>query len=285
MTTVMVGIITFNGSHRVHQCLQSIEKWVDEPEGYKIDYFVVDDGSHEPKRSEMMWVSSHHKVPVLFHEENRGISKSWNNICRHGNHDIVVLLNDDILVSRYWLTCMLYFLENNENVGAAGWNFYFAVDEDIPQILEAEEPLIITRDPIDKSFRTDYHPGTEPGRIMAATGSCFAFTRERYEETNGFDEAYVSFYEETDFGTMLASLGYPSYMLPFPYLYHLWGKTFAENPEILKPSVRMNKSRLYYKDKWDGDTNETHPRFMGKIEPVEVTWLDDNLEPQKAVIE
>jgi GT2 family glycosyltransferase len=286
MKNVLIGIITFNGAHRVYNCLQSIKKWDDIPEGYKVDILVVDDGSHEPKKSEMMWVSQHCQIPVLFHAENQGISSAWNDICRFGNSEFIILLNDDILVSKHWLTCMVYFLEKNHDaVGACGWNFYFTVNEDIPQILEADEPLIIRREPITKAQLSDYPSPHNPGRVMAATGSCFAFSRERYEQAGGFDENYKSFYEETCFGTMLASLGYASFMLPYPYLYHLWGQTFAENPTILKPQIRMNQSRMYYKEKWNGDIDYTHPKFMNKIKPVEVTWLDENLEPQKAVIE
>ena len=265
--------------------MESINKWNDVPEGFNVDILIIDDGSPEPKDDEMMWISKHYNVPVVFHSENMGISKSWNDICRFGNSDYIVLLNDDILASKHWLTCMMFFLEENKDVvGAAGWNFYFAIDEDISQILEADEPLEIKRAPINKTWESDYPIADKPGRIMAATGCCFAFSRERYEQAGGFDEGYVSFYEETDFGTMLASLDYASYMLPHPYLYHLWGKTFAENAEILKPQIRMNQSRIYYKEKWGGDTNYTNPKFMDKIEPKKVKWLDKDLQVQEVVI-
>lgn len=285
MKTILIGIITFNGSHRVHNCLQSIQKWNDIPEGYKVDMLVVDDGSHNPKVDEMIWISQQNNAPVLFHNTNKGISKSWNAICQYGDSDYIVLLNDDILVTKNWLTCMVYFLENNPNIGTMGWSFYFAIDEDIPQILEADEPLEIKRQPLTKAWDEDYVIcGDRPGRGCQSVGSCFAFTRKRYEEAGGFDEHYTSFYEENDFGTTLASLGYASYMLPYPLMYHLWGKTFQENPEVLKPQIRMNDSRRYYIEKWGGDTDVTNPKFMDKIKPQEITWLDEDLEIQREVI-
>lgn len=285
--TVTVGIITFNGAQRVHNLLSSIEKWNDRPEGYQVDLLLVDDGSHEPHLQSTLWVSKHHQIPVLFHSENKGISKSWNDICQYGNSDIIVLLNDDILVSQDWLTCMVYFLEQNPRAGAAGWNFHFIVEADVPAILEADEPIDIYRDPHDKRLLSQRHqPKPErPVRIMAATGSCFAFRRECYEMVSGFDEQFVSFYEETDFGTSLAAAGYPSFQLPHPLLYHQWGKTFEENASVLNPAKLMSNSRRAYKEKWGGDTDVTHPRFMDVIEPSEVHWLDAELNEQKAIIE
>lgn len=275
MKTITIGIPTFNGSHRLNNCLESIEKWNDVPEGCKVDILLLDDGSHEPKRSESFWVASHHNVPIIPHKENMGISKSWNDLCQYGNSDYIVLLNDDILVSRNWLTAGLFFLEKNKQVGAVGWDQYFIIPSDVDVILEADEPPEIYRHPETKELLTkSQRPySDQPYRIMAATGSCFMFSREKYEVVDGFDERFISFYEETDFGTKLAEQGYPSYMLHYPRLYHLWSATFAENEVILKPSKIMDESRRKYREKWDGDTDQTNPRFMGKIPEFEVDYL------------
>lgn len=287
MKSVIVGIITFNGAHRVGNLLTSIKKWSDYPEGYKVNIFIVDDGSHELRKNEMMWISQHFQVPVLFHRENEGISKSWNDICRYTSSDFVVLLNDDVLVSQYWLTCMIYFLENNPHCGAAGWNFYYIIDEDIPIILKADMPIAIHRDPFKKQLLLGtIQQKEEPEQAMAAVGAFFGFRRRNYEMVGGFDERFISFYEEIDFGTMLARKGYPSYMLPYPLLYHQWGKTFAENADVLMPGKLMDSSRKAYIKKWGGDIGYTESRFMSVdvIKKKEATWLDKNLEPQKAIV-
>jgi len=286
MKTVTVGIITFNGAHRVHNLLTSIKKWKDEPDGYKQNILLLDDGSHDSHLQNTIWVAKHHNIPVILHAENRGISKSWNDICRNSNSDIIVLINDDILVSKNWLTLGLYFLEKNSDAGMIGWNFYYIIEEDVPFVLEAEEPVAIFRDPNDKRLlkKDVVERKSVPERVMASVGACFLFTREKYEEVGGFDERFVSFYEESDFGTSLTQKGYPSYMLPCPLLYHQWATTFQENSEVLNPAKLMANSRKAYIEKWGVDLDKTQNRFLGPIEPHEVFWLDEQLQPQQKVI-
>ncbi len=287
MRSVTVGIITFNGAHRMSNCLRSIQKWDDRPDGVKIDLLLLDDGSHGEHFENSIWCAKHYGVPIICHRENQGISKSWNDIVNYGNSDYIVLLNDDILVSRHWLTAGLYFLENNPNAGVVGWNFYYIVHADIEAILDSEDPIEIYRDPHDKRLlrQDEQSHSPYPSRVMVAVGSCFAFRREYYDLVGGFDERFRSFYEEIDFGTKLAKEGLPSFMLPYSILYHEWGKTFDENAAFLNPAKLMSDSRRTYKEKWNGDTDVTDPRFMDAIEPFEVCWLDSNLNEQRAIIE
>ena len=131
MKSITIGIITFNGAHRVHNLLRSIEKWNDVPSGYRVHTVLVDDGSTGGKRDESLWVATHHQVPLLPHNGNKGISKGWNDCCNYADSNIIVLLNDDILVAPNWLTCMTHFLDNNPHAAAVGWSFYFIVSADI----------------------------------------------------------------------------------------------------------------------------------------------------------
>jgi GT2 family glycosyltransferase len=280
--SITIGIPTFNGAHRLNNCVESIKKWNDVPDGCKVDILILDDGSHEPKRSESFWVAAHHNIPIIPHKENMGISKSWNDLCQYGESDYIVLLNDDILVSKDWLTAGLYFLEHNDNVGAVGWDCYYVVDADIPVVLESSEPPEIWRDRNTKELQRTGKGAADPARsvpyyIMACAGYAFMFTRSNYEHVGGFDEGFRSFYEETDFGTRFAQAGMKSFMLHTPMLYHLWSATFADNQETLQPSRVMDESRRYYSKKWGGTPIEKHHEFMGPPVEIPSAWLEDGL--------
>lgn len=284
MKTITVGIITYNGPHRVNQCLKSIHKWNDIPNGYKVEIMLVDDGSTASYVGSTAWVSQHWNVPVVFHAENKGISASWNDICRWGNSNYIVMLNDDILVNKHWLTCGIYFLDNNDKIGTVGWQQTRILDEDIELILESEEPVEIKRDKFTSKLVEKMEYKQVPEMDMFSAGCCFLMKREVYEMTDGFDETYKSYYEESDLGVQLLSKILPSFRIPYCYLYHSWGKTFSENTEFLKPSIRMVKSRMYFKEKWGGDIPEIKVRLMERIEPMEVKWLDKNLEEQSGIM-
>ncbi len=219
MKSITIGIPTVNGPNRINNCLESIFKWNDVPSiasshgtlkhDYKVDLMMLDDGSKPTNVESMVWLSKFYNIPVLIHKENMGISKSWNDLANQGNSDIIVLLNDDILVSKNWLTSMCYFLENNDNAGGVGWSFYFITEMDIPTILEADKPLMIDRDPFTKELKHEimtideaieqrlFQFAGQPGKVMCATGCSFALCRDKYLLTNGFDERMKSFHEET----------------------------------------------------------------------------------------
>ena len=90
---------------------------------------------------------------------------------------------------------------------------------------------------------------------------------------------FTSFFEESDFGTMLAAAGFPSYGLTYPHVYHLWGATFQESPE-LDPHGTMRRSHDAYVEKWEVPEahyehpfNYTNPKFMGAIQRQRIHWL------------
>lgn len=282
----MIGIPTFNGSHRVDNLLKSIFKWNDQPTGYTTDILLVDDASHAEKHEEMLWIAMHYNIPVIPHKENFGITKSWNDMAGFGGADIIVLLNDDILVSQNWLTVMVYFLERNPGCGTVGWDQDFITYGDTQSVINSDNPIRIYRDPSSKKlFSFPRYPESDrPGRHMAPTGSAFAFTRESYELVGGFDERFKSFYEEMDFSTKLVEQGKPGYMLHFPRLYHMFSQTFSENDDFLRGSEELARSRQKYIKKWGGDLDYTDKKFMPKIEPVRVQWLDNNLDEQEGVL-
>lgn len=286
---VDVGIITYSGAHRVRSLVRSIKKWEDDENSCHI--VLVDDGSPNPQPSRD--VAKEFELQLVEHGNNRGIAAAWNTCVRSLDTPYVVLLNDDILVTRDWLRCMRFFLENNPQAASASWPFHFITEADVPIILQSPEPVRISRDPITKEpveDRTDAQINSSPGAIMCVAGCCFGFRREMFELAGGFDERYISFHEESDFGTTLAARGYSSFGLPYPLLYHIWSATFGDNPE-LQPSERMVQSRKRYCEKWgvplelhDDPFKYTHPKYMSKIEPIIIKWLSPDLTVRKVEV-
>jgi len=313
LKSITIGIPTVNGPNRINNCLESICKWNDIPSianshstlkhDYKVDIMILDDGSNRAGVESMVWLSKFYNIPVLIHKENMGISKSWNDLANQGSSDIIVLLNDDILVSENWLTSMCYFMENNDNAGGVGWNFYFITEMDIPAILEADKPLMIDRDPFSKALRNEimtideaieqelFQFAGQPGKVMCAVGSCFSLRREVFELIDGgFCEEMKSFSEESLMFSQLSALGYPSYMIPeFPLL-HEWSKTFQTNPH-LEAEKRMIESRKIYCEKFDvpeeyadNPFEWTDPLIMEKLTPTLIKWIDRDFNEKEAII-
>lgn len=267
---VALGIPTYRGAHRADNLLKTI--FYRTPKVPPIT--LLDDGSPDWEKTEE--VAEKWEIDFLRHKVNMGITASWIDLVEHFDSEYMVLLNDDLLVAKDWLKCLLYFLENNK-CGGVGFPFYFITWEDVPKILAGEK--IVTRDPVTKRLKPELEKelreNMTPGRVMCATGCAFGFKRSVYEEVGGLDPRYVSFYEESDLGTAFAQAGYPSYGLTYPRIYHLWSQTFKENPE-LKAGETMLKSRDKYIAKWEGHFEVVNPRFMSKIPKRRITWMGSN---------
>lgn len=257
-----IGIPTYNGASRVENCLYSIYKYTDMKE---VTITILDDGSNEQNRQHMKQLSIQYGIPFIQHDKNYGITRSWNDLVQSARVNISILLNDDIYVVPNWLHAIVFLLDNNENIGAVSWDYWFCTYEDMLQKRQNEAYDIpsrhhTTKEVLSAQKKEDYK--NTPGLVMCPAGCCFAFKRAMYDTVNGFDPNYISFYNESDFGTKLTQMKYLVFGLPWPKLYHVWGQTFNENAVALNASNSMAHDRNYYVQKWGGDFDYTNPKFM-----------------------
>jgi len=110
---------------------------------------------------------------------------------------------------------------------------------------------------------------------MCPAGCCFAFKRAMYDTVGGLDPNYISFYNESDFGTRLTQMKHPVFGLTWPHVYHVWGQTFNENATALNATNSMAHDRQHYIQKWGGDFDYTNPKFLTRehLGNREITWL------------
>lgn len=282
MKTV-IGITTYNGAARVDNLLRSIEMRTSIDS--EVAIVLVDDGS--PNRAATAGVAEFwaRRLPVQFiqHETNRGISAGWNTATRAVSAKNVVLINDDVIVSKNWLDTILYVLDNSPMVGVVGANWHAFLAEDVDGLLASpdSDKNVIPRDPVTKAQDPSRRrfEDNNPGRVMAPTGQLFAFRRDDYEAIGGFDEAYKSFYEEICFGTAMARWGKIGVQLNEPFNFHQWSATFGSSPE-LQAGSRMQTSHEHYCNKWNVPAeyrshpfDYTNPKHLGAIGDVPIKFL------------
>lgn len=277
-----VGVPTYNGALRLSWLLRSIHlrpPWPDQ-------IIVVDDGSPVSSSTRAVTDEWKMKLPLVLieHVNNRGISAAWNTCVKASDCERVVLINDDVIVpSGGWLPALEHALDNSPGVGVVGLSWHAFIADDVEGLLSgtASDLAVVPRDPVSKaavpSRRTQYED-TNPGRVMAPTGQLFAFRRHNFEAIGGFDEGFKSFYEESDFGTRMAQHGKIGMQLTWPFCWHMWSKTFAENTEALRPDLRLADSKARYRAKWNVPQNVhefeyTNPKYLGNVPDVEVGFL------------
>jgi GT2 family glycosyltransferase len=282
---IAVGIPTYNGAERLDDLLTSIAMRTPLIAAGQVGIVLVDDGSPRVEETRVVARKWDGTLPLTYieHGVNRGISAGWNTASRATDTPLVVLINDDVIVSSGgWLEALVHVLEFSPGVGVVGANWHAFMREDAPALLASatSDQDVVPRDPSTKRptpERRSYED-TGVGRVMCPTGQLFAFRRKDFDAIGGFDEEMKSFYEESSFGTSMAAAGLIGAQLTWPFCWHLWSATFGANPE-LEPSKRMTESRLVYRRKWNvpddvqREFDYTNPKYMGAIGDVPVEFL------------
>ena len=211
-----MGLPTYLDVQMTLDCVDSVQK---HSGGLISEIVVSDDGS--PTRDHIPVLGNalvQRGVPFIIEQPNRGIPYQWNRLTQHLQSEIVVLLNNDIVItSDDTFKCLHYFFERNEKIGGVGW----------PLVQVNPRTGEKSPDPVN-----DYHVMQSPGRVGAAVGCSFGFRKSVWSEVGGLWEQLISFHEETDLGFNMAQHGYNSYMLPYPSMWHCGSLTFGKNPEL-----------------------------------------------------
>jgi GT2 family glycosyltransferase len=115
MKKVSIIILNWNGRDFISNCLKSIKKFTDYP-NYEV--IVVDqgstDGSIEIIKKEFSWVR------LVKNKKNVGFSEGNNQGFRKAKGEYFIMLNNDTLVTKDWLTSLVETIENNNNVACVG---------------------------------------------------------------------------------------------------------------------------------------------------------------------
>jgi len=220
---VDVVIPVYAGLHVVKPCIDALRARTDWP--YQL--IVVDDASPDPVTKEYLTRLKDEGAKVLFNNNNRGFAATVNRGVAAGENPYVVVLNSDTLVTENWLTKMLIALESDpanmicnpatNNTAMINVNMYTGQNY------------------LDMARAMDKLRGIKYPELMP-TGFCFMFRRALWNVVGPFDEAYVSYGEESDFwfktirlvdeeGFML---NYKAVLADNAYVYHERGTSFSQ---------------------------------------------------------
>lgn len=283
----MVGIPTYNGWRRVLDQLENLRQRTPKHIPYTI--VVCDDSGKESHREKVREACQRYGATYVQHDRNRGVPASWNTLVRSTDHEVAILLNDDVLVAKDWLEYIFFAIKENPRIGSFSLHCLFIEAGDIQEIVKSPDSKVI---PLNVRYvdgtliRNERFPSMPveedhvPGRVMCPTGCSFGFLKDTWTAIGGFDERYFAFYEELDFGVSCAFRGLPALTLPVPLdNYHVWSATFASAPEIPAGHI-MNESRRKFVEKWKqilgvefNDAPEIHSLLMDKIPLIRVRWL------------
>ena len=254
---VVAVVVTHTGAgDMLDECLDALGA------GGGVDHCVVVDNSGDPV-AEPVAASSRPVMPVVREVcANRGFAAAANVGFERGRHlasgaprSVVVLLNDDVVVTEGWLGPVLAEFDD-DRVGAVQPMLVLAGTDTVNSLgvligadgagVDAE--LGTPVDSIDRSPRT----------MGIFSGGAVAFRPEFLDATGGFDERYFLYYEDVDLARRGAALGWLYRCVPESIVLHRKGaSTDALGDRVV---YLRERNRL-----WSAFRNESWRTVVGAL--------------------
>ncbi len=236
---VSIVVVSYNGLHEATRpCLESVFGKTACPE-YEV--IVVDNHSSDGTVDYLKRMAAREpRLKCVFNAVNRGFAGGNNDGIRAASGDILVLLNNDTLVTEGWLGKIVSALEEDRSIGLAG--------------------------PVSKSVGNEqriHTSGRTPGEILAegevwAAASrgdkfetdrlgffCIAMRRDVLDAVGMLDESYgYGFYEDDDYCIRVREAGYRLVCLEDVFVYHRGSATFGKGSPETKALLRRNRALL-----------------------------------------
>ncbi|MCG7841035.1 MAG: glycosyltransferase, partial [Methanomassiliicoccales archaeon] len=249
---VDIVIPVYGGLHVLRPCIESIIKHTE----WDYRLIIVDDCSPDPAVGEYLRsLEELHpgiRVELLFNRKNRGFAPTVNRGAAAGDNPYLCILNSDTLVTEGWLTRQLMALEADEkNV---------IVNPVTNNTALVNVAMYSGCSYKDMANAVAVAPNTLTYNEIMPTGFCFTMRRKLWEEVGPFDEAYISYGEETDFwfkaikqtdknGVILRNRGV---IADNAYVFHERGTSFSQLGAEEHMGLRRSGSSRF---------NEIHPDF------------------------
>ncbi len=223
---VAVVIINFNGENYLKKFLPSVVNYSDKNIS---DIYIIDNCSSD--NSIGFIKINYPEVNIIKHNKNYGFAEGYNKGLKNISSEYLVLLNNDVEVTKNWLNPMLKKMENNKLIGACQ-----------PKILSYNEKnkfeyagacggyldllgYPFCRGRIFDHIEKDIGQYDDDKEIFWASGACIMVKNEIFKKLGGFDKSFFAHMEEIDLCWRIKAEGYINYCYPESVVYHLGGGT------------------------------------------------------------
>jgi hypothetical protein len=200
---VAILILTWNGLEYTRACLDSLRAHTDV--GGRVKVFVVDNGSTDGTLAYLRGLTW---IALIENGRNLGFVKG-NNIgiaAAPADHDVLLLNNDTVIEQDGWLDEMQRVAYSAADVGIVGCRMVLADG----RLLHAGAYM-----PLDTfwgqqigSLEKDVNQYALDREVEAITGACFYVKRAVLEAIGPLDEAFFSYFEDTDYCYRAAAAGF-----------------------------------------------------------------------------
>ena len=246
MEKVAIVILNWNGAKMLEQYLPSVLQYSrDEATVYVADNASTDN-SLELLRNHFP------EVKTIVLDKNWGFAEGYNKALAQVEARYYVLLNSDIEVTHHWLTPLIEYMDNHEEVAACQPKLLSVADKDSFEYAGACGGYLdrygypFCRGRVFDTVERDNGQYDTVAPVLWATGAALFVRARIYNKVGGLDGRFFAHNEEIDMCWRMRLLGYKLVCLPDSHVYHVGGGTLPKgNPRKTSLNFRNNLTMLY----------------------------------------
>lgn len=242
MKKCSVIILNWNGEQVLSRYLPSV---VENTCNDNYEIVVADNGSTD--NSITLLQDRFPDVRVLAFDTNNGFAEGYNQAIKDIHSEYVVLLNSDVEVTNNWLSPILSYMDEHQDIAAAQPKVlsdrnrsYFEHAGAAGGYMDALA-YPYCRGRMLSYIEQDNGQYDSIADIFWATGACLIIRTEIFKSVGGLDSDFFAHMEEIDLCWRLNSRGHRIVCIPQSIVYHLGGASLAyDNPRKTYLNFRNN---------------------------------------------
>ena len=211
---------------------------------YPHEIIVVDNGSDEPTLRVLESLAADHGVRVVHNGRNLGFGGGMNVGMAHARGDVVVILNNDVIVTEGWLEDMIGALELRRTVGCTAPRSNQVASEQILAVPYADDVAM-------HRFAAERRRALRGRGYVAhrVVGFCLCIDRKVIDEIGGFDPRYgLGNFEDDDLAVRIRAAGWGIFVCDDVFIHHFGSVSFKAN--ALDHRAHMERNWRAFSEKW-----------------------------------
>ena len=233
-------ILTYNNLDKTRDCIESIRKYTDK-DSYEI--IVVDNNSTDDTK---LFLEDQDDIKVIFNESNVGFPMGCNiGIANAEETYDILLLNNDTIVTKNWLSNLKKCLYSDEKIGAVG-----AVSNNGANLQGVDFTYNNFDEMQNLASKNNISDVKKWEEKVCLIGYCLLIKREVIDKLKGLDEGYTQGYiEDNDLSLNIIKLGYRLMLCHDSFIHHYLGTSFRKDEDKFNKIILKNRD--YFEKKWN----------------------------------
>jgi GT2 family glycosyltransferase len=240
---VSIVVVCFNNLDLTRQCLTSVLERTDWP---NFELWVVDNGSTDgtPDFLQQLAVADS-RVKLILNQENRGFAAANNQALRQAQGEFLVLLNNDTVVPRTWLSRLVAHLVAQPQWGLVGpVTNWIGNEAQIPVGYRSLEEML----PWAERYMQENEGKWFPINVLAMY--CVAMRREVFARVGGLDERFsVGMFEDDDYALRVRQAGWEVICVEDVFVHHHGKAAFRQLDGATYQRI-FEENRKKFEEKW-----------------------------------